>query len=156
MKKILCALFCLTVLSLMPVKSFAADENVGLGIIIGEPTGFTGKMWWNDTVAFDGGLAWSFTDDENFNIHSDVLWHNWNVLQEAFEINTGRLPLYYGFGGRLKISDDSRLGVRFVIGVSYMFDDAPIDIFGEMAPVMDIAPETTIRMNAGIGARIWF
>ena len=154
MKNKFILLLCLAMIAAAPFKSSA--EDIGVGILIGEPTGFTGKMWWNDTVAFDGGIAWSFANESSFHVHSDVLWHNWNVLQEAFEIEVGKLPLYYGFGGRLKISDNSRLGIRFVLGVSYVFEDSPVDVFAEMAPIMDIAPETSMTFNAGIGARIWF
>lgn len=133
------------------------EKNVGIGVMLGEPTGFSVKVWQGANVAIDGGIAWSLVDDTRINIHADILWHNWNILEDAFEIeNTVRLPLYYGVGGRLKAEDESRIGMRFVIGSSLIFEDAPFDIFFEIAPVMDIIPKTELNINAAFGGRFWF
>ncbi|MFC1485454.1 hypothetical protein ACFL55_00310 [Candidatus Latescibacterota bacterium] len=135
----------------------AQDNSIGLGFMIGEPTGLSGKVWWDDTMAFDGGVAWSFTDDTELSLHGDAIWHNWRVLMDAFEITRDiQLPLYYGVGGRLTAGDDTRLGIRFVIGVSMIFEDAPFDLFLEAAPIMDVAPETVLRAHAAVGVRFWF
>ena len=118
------ALILLTICLLTVILSSTAlcqGKNTGIGIILGEPTGFSSKVWWDDNIAFDCGLAWSITDDPDLHIHGDVLWHNWKVLDDYFEIDdSGRLPLYYGIGGRIKAGDDTRVGMRFIIGVSYI------------------------------------
>ena len=135
----------------------AGQESFGLGLMVGEPTGFSGKVWHDDVMAFDGGLAWSFSDETDISVHGDVLWHNWRVLAEALDVTRdAQLPLYYGIGGRLKAGDDARFGVRFVLGASLMFDEAPFDVFFEMAPIMDIVPDTTLRAHAALGCRFWF
>lgn len=159
MKRILLSLM----FTLLIIPAFAAhaqemgEKTIGVGLMVGEPTGFSGKVWWDDIVAFDGGLAWSFADDTDISIHGDVLWHNWDVLTEAFEIERdAELPLYYGVGVRLSAGDDSRLGIRFVAGASLVFDEAPLDVFFEIAPIMDVAPETTLRAHTVIGVRVWF
>ena len=90
----------------------------------------------------------------------DAVMHrcaNWNILDDAFEVDdSARFPLYYGIGGRLKAGEDSRAGIRFVIGASYIFEYAPFDIFGEIAPIMDFAPKTELQINIVIGSRFWF
>ena len=128
----------------------------GFGIIVGEPTGISGKIWMNETKAFDGAVAWSFTDETKLHFHADMLYHNWDVLADALEVTKGRLPLYYGIGGRVRVEDEARVGARFVVGASYIFPDAPFDIFLELAPIMDIIPKTELNANAGIGCRFWF
>lgn len=128
----------------------------GIGVIVGEPTGISGKLFLNGNDAVDVGLAWSLAEEGNFHIHGDYLRHNFSVLRDEFHVTEGQLPLYYGIGGRLRIDDDTRLGMRFVIGVSYIFEEAPVDVFFEIAPIMDLAPETELNANAGIGARFWF
>lgn len=135
----------------------AAEEgDAGLGIILGEPTGLTGKLWLGTDSAVSGAVAWSFADNTRLHVHADWLRHNWVVLKRAFDVQQGELPLYYGIGSRLRFDDDARVGVRFVIGVDYIFEQAPFDIFFEIAPVMDIIPETSLNGNAALGARIWF
>ena len=55
-------------------------------------------MWRDENIAFDCGAAWSLTDDAGFNIHGDMLWHNWKVLDDAFDVDdSSRLPLYYRY-----------------------------------------------------------
>jgi hypothetical protein len=38
----------------------AQDKGFGLGIIIGEPTGVSGKLWLSGDNALDMAAAWSF------------------------------------------------------------------------------------------------
>ena len=144
--------------TILSTPAWCQEKDTGIGIILGEPTGFSGKIWWNEDMAFDGGVAWSFTGDPHLHIHGDVLWHNWNVLKDTFEVDdsSGSLPLYYGIGGILKVGDDAKLGMRFVLGTAYIFENAPFDIFFEIAPIMDVAPETELRLNAAVGSRFWF
>jgi hypothetical protein len=65
------------------------------------------------------------------------------------------IPLYYGIGGRITTGcgEDTRVGLRIVIGIGYIFRDAPYDMFVEAATVVDLAPSTELNGNGGIGAR---
>ena len=129
------------------------DNRFGAGVILGEPTGLSLKYWLNETLAVDGGLGGSFHHEDGVQLHSDVLWHAFDL----FSVPSGRLPLYFGAGGRLKFQDgDDRFGIRFPVGVSYMFDHRPIDIFFEVAPILDVAPSVRGDFNVGVGARFWF
>jgi hypothetical protein len=131
--------------------------STGLGLIIGEPTGISFKHFLSRRDAVDGALAWSLAEDSRLHLHVDYLRHNFHVLQNELDITEGQLPLFYGMGGRVRIQeDDSCVGIRFVIGVSYIFEEAPFDTFFEIAPIMDLVPETALDINAGIGFRYWF
>jgi hypothetical protein len=37
-----------------------------------------------------------------------------------------------------------------------MFEQAPIDIFAEIGPAIDIVPDVRGEVTAGIGIRFWF
>jgi hypothetical protein len=130
----------------------AQDKNIGLGIIVGEPTGVSFKYWTSSTTAFDAALAWSFIDGGAFHIHADYIFHNFTL----FRISGAKLPFYYGIGGRIKTANKSQLGVRVPLGIAYMFNTAPVDIFLEVVPILDLAPQTDFRINAAIGARYFF
>lgn len=130
----------------------AQNKGAGLGLIIGEPTGFSFKYWMSSTTAVDAALAWSFVDDGAFHIHADYILHSFDLIR----IPEGKMPFYYGIGGRLKTSDDARLGVRVPLGLAYLFQKAPVDIFLEVVPILDLTPKTDFKINAAIGARYFF
>jgi hypothetical protein len=138
------------------MRTFTDDMagRFGLGVIFGEPTGVSLKYFTTDTIAIDGGLGWSFHNDTDLHLHADVLWHKFDL----FPVEEGKLPLYFGVGARFKIeeNDDDRFGIRFPIGISYMFEHLPMDVFFEVAPILDLAPETEGGFTAGIGCRWWF
>jgi len=66
------------------------------------------------------------------------------------------LPFYYGIGARIKTLDDVTLGVRVPLGLSYIFSDVPVDLFVELAPLLDLIPKTNFRINAAVGGRFYF
>jgi len=148
-------LFFLTIFTLLIVytNSFSQRQGFGAGIIIGEPTGISMKGWLTSKTAIDAGIAWSFVQETSVHIHADYLIHSFDVFRSNQEI-----PLYYGIGGRIKIGDNekARLGLRMVVGIGYVFQSAPFDLFLEAAPILDLAPKTELNGNAGFGARFFF
>ena len=48
------------------------------------------------------------------------------------------------------------LGVRFPVGIAYLFDGAPVDVFLEVVPTLNLIPDTDVDLDAAIGARYWF
>lgn len=130
----------------------AQDKGFGLGIILGEPTGISGKQWLTQNTAVDGAAAWNFGNGGYLHLHADYLIHNYDV----FTVKEGRLPLYFGVGGRIGFGDDVLFGLRGVVGVAYQFSGAPFDAFLEIAPIMDLVPGTKFHVHGGIGARFYF
>jgi hypothetical protein len=128
------------------------SHNVGLGIMLGEPTGLTVKWWPSQTTAFDVGAAWSFVNEKNFQIHGDFLLHNFNL----FRVETGRMALYYGAGARIKFADDLTISLRVPIGISYEFERTPVELFLEVVPMLDLIPSTEPNMAGAIGFRYYF
>jgi len=130
----------------------AQQKGFGLGIIVGEPTGISFKNWLGSQTAIDGGIAWSFTKNESLHFHLDYLIHNFNI----FKTKTYNLALYYGIGGRVKAEEESRVGVRIPVGINYLFRGAPLDIFLEIVPVLDLIPGTEFELTGGVGIRYYF
>lgn len=136
-----------------PAGPAAAQEGMGVGLIMGEPTGVSLKTWLHPTTAFDLSAAWSFVGEDAFHLHGDYVIHNYNT----FPVSKGYLPFYYGVGARLKIQDeDGRVGVRTPLGIAYMFAGEPVDLFFEVVPILDVTPATDLSLNASIGARWYF
>lgn len=145
--------------------SNAQERAFGLGLILGEPTGLSAKLWTTSTTAFDFGLGWSVGGDRigrydgfydggsRIHFHMDYLWHSWKTIRSA-----ERFPLYYGIGGRLNSGAGYRnsLAVRGVFGVAWVARGAPIDVFLELVPSLQLVPATGVGVDAGLGARYFF
>ncbi|MDI6697783.1 MAG: hypothetical protein QME85_02445 [Candidatus Saccharicenans sp.] len=151
MKKIV-ILSVLFLVLMLAVPGEAQQKKFGLGIILGEPTGIIAKYWTSKTTAFDVAGSWSFAGEDSLHLHADYLFHSFNV----FKTDKGQLPLYYGIGARLSLQDKTRFGIRIPVGLSYMFEKTPIDIFVEIGPVMDVIPETKLQVLGFIGFRYYF
>jgi len=145
-------LFSIILLLLFVSMAKAQRSGMGLGLIVGEPTGISFKYWTGSTTAFDAALAWSFVDEGAFHIHGDYIFHNMRLIS----IPEGLLPFYYGIGARIKTADETKLGVRVPLGLAYLFQNAPVDIFLEVVPILDLIPETDFGINAALGARYFF
>jgi len=126
----------------------------GLGMIIGEPTGVSFKHWMSRKNAFDMGFAWSFAGrGDELHVHADYLWHT--PLRSSDEA-VRRTDFYIGVGGRARFESDARVGVRVPLGFSHFIKDTPLDVFFEVAPILDVVPETDMSANGGIGLRYYF
>jgi len=130
----------------------AQESGFGLGVILGEPTGISGKLWIEDSKAIDGAVAWSFEKESAVHVHADLLFHSSNISK----VEMSKLLFYYGIGGRIKFEDDSKAGVRVPLGINYLSSGAPLDIFLEIVPLLDLAPSTEFDLNAAIGIRYFF
>ena len=125
----------------------------GAGFILGKPTGVSLKYFLNDTIAVDAAVGWDF-HDESVPVYGDLLWHKFDLIT----VPRGQLPFYLGVGGRVEIRshDEDRVGLRVPFGASYIFDSLPLDVFAEIAPILDFTPSVRGGFTVGIGARWWF
>ena len=137
---------------LIPSFLTAQDRGIGLGIILGEPTGVSFKNWVGRREALDVAVAWSFEGEGAIHIHADYLFHNFRL----FHIEKGDLVLYYGIGARVKTVHKTQVGIRIPLGLSYLFEKDPIEIFFELGPIMNLTPKTLFRMTTGVGVRYYF
>lgn len=149
MRKIIFLLFLLIALA---GTASAREGNTGLGIIFGEPSGISFKLWTGKTIAIDAGAAWSFVGGGAFQVHGDLLFHNFDL----FDVEKGKMALYYGFGARLKAEDQTKFSFRVPLGISYEFEKARIELFMEVVPMLDLAPKTQGDIAGGVGFRYYF
>ncbi|HEY6435453.1 MAG TPA: hypothetical protein VIY47_02605 [Ignavibacteriaceae bacterium] len=136
----------------LSVPLLAQNHNFGLGVQLGEPTGLNAKLWTGNTNAVDFGLAWSFEGRDEMVMQADYVWHSFDV----FPVSSGELPLYFGIGGRAILRDDPVLGARIPVGIAYMFESFPLDVFAEIAPILNLLPSTSFDLGGGFGVRFRF
>ncbi len=131
--------------------------EVGLGVIVGDPTGISAKHWLGQDKkkqAIDCAISWSAGSSSDFYFHSDWLKHKYNLVK--VKDLTGKLPVYYGCGIKLSSGEETTLGIRVPLGAEYIFAEIPFDLFVEAAPVINLTPSFEIDLNAGIGVRMFF
>jgi len=130
------------------------DSGFGLGVMFGEPTGLSGKGWLSSSTSLNAGVAWSFQGDSEFTLQCDYVWHKFDLIS----VSSGKLPLYYGIGARFRShkNSDSNFGARIPVGLNYMWDNSHFDVFAELVPIIDLAPDLKFRLGAAIGGRYFF
>ena len=152
MKRTLISVFVLV--AVLAATAAAETSTFGAGIIIGEPTGIGIKLHLNSGNALAFGVAWSLDEENELHVQGDYLYHNYDLI----DVEEGEMPLYFGVGGRIKINEhaDDNVGIRFPVGLDYIFADYPFDIFLELVPILDLAPDTDFDLNGALGGRFWF
>ncbi|HSD87977.1 MAG TPA: hypothetical protein VLB44_10705 [Kofleriaceae bacterium] len=138
-----------------------ADKGaIGIGLIIGEPTGITAKLYLSDDMAIQAAVGSAFIGG-GLQAHGDFVIHPW-ILQDR---GSFVLPVYLGPGVRFidyygARGGDSHFaaGVRGVIGLLFDFKDVPLDVFVEVAGVgeYDFTKGWGAALNAGAGVRYYF
>lgn len=146
-------LSCIGIMFVFAISSAASQgRGFGFGVILGDPTGISAKGWVSPRAAVDAGLAWSTRDAGYVHAHMDYLWHFKDVVNTSQQV----LP-YVGVGGRILGNRNTAIaGVRVAGGVAWLPAGAPLDVFLEIAPTVDLAPETELNVDGGIGIRFFF
>jgi len=134
--------------------------TIGVGIIVGEPTGICGRLYMRDDQAIQAAVGGAFFGG-GIQVHADYVFHPF-ILQKR---SSFVLATYLGPGVRaIQYSngrEDSSLafGLRAVGGLLFDFEQ-PLDAFVEVAGVFEYNFEDGegggIALNAGAGIRYYF
>lgn len=133
----------------------------GVGIIFGEPTGISAKLYLKDDQAIQAALGLAFIG-AGIHGHVDYVFHPL-ILQSRPSFV---LPVYIGPGIRAIQYRDGResnyfaFGGRVVGGLLFDFKKIPLDAFIEVAGVVEFRTHDGdhfgLAFNAGAGARYYF
>jgi hypothetical protein len=151
------------------------DQPLGVGIMLGDLNGISGKYWTSSRNAFDGGF--SYAQNDYTSLHADYLWN----IGELLGIPGRQKPKgsfaspYFGVGGiayfdisrgtadpdqdkffaRLK-STGIALGARVPLGIEYQPGIVPCGLFAEFAPGLILVPAMASFVQAEGGVRFYF
>ena len=126
-----------------------------LGLIIGDPTGISYKQDVGASTSLEFAAGWSFkkNTENQIDIHGAYLFSN----KSDIRIEGYRLPFYFGPGGRIKIGEKYIvLGFKAPFGLYYKFRNVPFSMFFELAPGLNITPDTDFDIMGGLGFRYIF
>jgi hypothetical protein len=134
--------------------------NIGVGVILGEPTGITAKLYLKDDQAIQGAVGAALIGG-GFHLSADYVFHPF-ILQDK---DSFVMPVYLGPGVRLLDYTQGRqdsyfaIGARGVAGLLFDFKKVPLDAFVEVAAVFEYGSSGhggAVRLNAGAGVRYYF
>ena len=135
--------------------------TLGVGIILGEPTGISAKLYLKDDQAVQAAVGSAFVSG-GLQAHADYVFHPW-ILQDR---DSYVLPAYIGPGVRVIDYDAPAggqnhlaIGLRVVAGLLFDFKDVPLDAFVEVAGVAGFefgGHGFDPALNAGAGVRYYF
>ena len=151
---------------------FRTEKSFGLGLMVGAPTGLSGKYYTEGDVAFAFGLGEhnEFHDryNDDLHVHFDVLWHPVVLTQN----DSLTLPLHVGVGGQFFdgdhrhggdfTHDESGFGVRVPFGLTLDFRKIPMDVFFELTFSLNFYDDDDFHdhdrtdLNGALGARYYF
>jgi hypothetical protein len=104
-----------------------------------------GKYRLGRKTAIQGGMLLG----ADVTVQGEFLWHDFNLIKPK----KGSLPLFFGMGGRLGRDEAA---IRGPVGLSYLFEKAPLDLFLELVPTLvsgERRNPSEFRLEAGFGAR---
>jgi hypothetical protein len=135
-----------------PAEAHAQERDFGLGIIIGDPTGASGKFMLAREHGIDWAVGFGLIGGKDLSAHADYLWHleikRWPDLM---------LDLHLGAGPKLGAGNDKVfIGGRAPVGLSIWFLEAPFDVFVEVAAGLWIIEDVSLHIDGAIGGRYWF
>ena len=134
--------------------------TIGVGIILGEPTGICAKLYLKDDQAVQLAVGSAFIGG-GIQVHADYVLHPW-ILQDK---ESFVLPVYIGPGVRFidytsSSGDHGAVGLRAVAGLLFDFKNVPLDAFLEVAGVGEYdfgkGQGWGVKLNFGAGIRYYF
>jgi hypothetical protein len=151
------------------------SRTAGMGLVLGDPTGLTGKLWLGKTNALDAGLGfWGYgvndpcwTDSSgvrhcdrfgssNGTLNIDYLWQS-NIVR-----GTAQLDWHIGGGGRFSWwgncqGDCVSVAARGPVGLDLMFQNPNfLEVFFELALALQVVPGPSLFPEGALGVRAYW
>lgn len=156
--------FALLLIGLLPPCAAAQPAGIGVGAQIATsnaggpaPVGLSVKAWIDNRQAVTGATSLRFAEDAGppsfWILEVNYLFHNF----EPLTVEEGDLGLYVGPGVQFILAEGTDVvAFRGPIGLNYIFEETPADIFIEVAPMLQITDPTQLRFDGAIGFRYFF
>ena len=122
--------------------------------MLGEPLVPSSQLWSSDVMTVDGGVGRFFLDPDGIQVQRDILFHKLDRLLRA-DIRSS--PVYFGRDSEIKFVEhhENRPGIPAPVGISYPLREQRLEFFGEIAPILDAAPTTSLGWGGGVGIRFY-
>lgn len=137
-------------------------EGLGLGLVLGNPSGLSLAYRPPDAASYlQASAGWNI-QEETFSFNGDYLYTVTTFASPDDPALT--FPVYVGIGGRLRLGQDAAVsevgransfGARIPVGIAFTPQTVAIDVYLELAPTLIVLPETKVRLEGGVGVRVY-
>jgi len=145
MKRI--ALFLLVSIAGFTYGATLDIKHLAIGAFLGSPTGLSLGYFANNANVINFVVGWNFERNPSLIITGDYTYR-WDITSSP-----GKLFLYAGLGGLVKIAGSVDLGLRIPLGIAFFTPEIPLELFFELGPGMRLLPATEPFLNGGVGIR---
>lgn len=125
--------------------------RLGVGLILGEPTGLTGELRLGSRNAIDAAFGIDALEGGGAYVHADFLL----LLPDLLRGGAVALSPYLGVGA-LVFGGDVHVGGRVPFGLALEFRTAPLQLFLEVAPRLVLVPDVDLGIGGALGFRYYF
>jgi hypothetical protein len=145
-------LFSLLLFGLFSLNVFAQGHGLGLGLVLGEPTGISCKGWVTNSGAVQLGIGYpSLSHSQGTAISVDYVWHSHVFRSHEY------FPLFYGIGGIFGASRGTNImGARGILGIAWWPHRSDLDVFLQLEPTLYLNPTSQFEFDFGFGVRYFF
>lgn len=143
----------------LPCFLFAG--TYGIGVVVGSPTGLSGKYIMGRSSAMQLHVGWSFVGAVGFHAAGDYQFLFPGVIKNEEGRALETLVPYFGIGGRFRLKENEQqgetefhVGLRIGGGIEWFINR--FGVFLELYPVVDFVPKTDFDFEGGLGLRFFF
>src|SRR5690554_1313796 len=151
-KRVLTTIFFVAI----AVSANAQSQGFAVGANLFSPAGVSAKYTLSESSAITGVVGFSLNDFNNsFTLQANYIM---NGDRDQFSLESGLLRSYYGAGLNLSFQEwgDTGVGIRIPLGVEYGIVDQPLEIYMDLAPTINIQPNTSFFFSSSMGVRYFF
>lgn len=151
-----CAMFLLVL-----VPQFSNAKTLGLGAVIGAPTGLSANYFLSPSRTIHTTLAYDFHGDNDLQLASHYTWR-----RNTLNIENVRFGWFYGIGARLAFHDHDHhhhnhhdheedehinLGPSGTLGIFHEFKEIPLEVFLKGNLTANIIEDTGVDGDLMLG-----
>lgn len=149
-----------TFVTFLLIPCFLAGGTYGIGVILGSPTGLSGKYIMGRSSAMQLHIGWSLIGNVGFHAAGDYQFLFPGVIKNEEGKGLETVVPYFGIGGRFCLKEneqdetDFHVGLRIGGGIEWFINR--FGVFLELYPVVDFVPRTDLDFEGGLGFRFFF
>ena len=131
----------------------ARHQTLGVGVNLGEPIGFDGRLYFLEHLSLDLITGYGF-DEKAFIIQPSILF-NMNDVLDYNGRNFSFVP-YFGAGFKTGIAEGGNgvAALRFPLGLNWVLQRGLYEVSLEFAPGVQFSPgNTAFDATGGVGLR---
>ncbi|MDP2307690.1 MAG: hypothetical protein Q8P18_16825 [Pseudomonadota bacterium] len=137
-------------------------KGFGAGLVVGNPSGVSLAWRPDGWSAVQAGVGWNL-----FRGRLDTSVDYLRTIAVAHPDAPFQVPVYVGLGAKVGMGmlgdgrfafggEDPEVALRAPLGASMYFDRAPIELFVQAVPYVQVIPDTRPGIDAGFGVRYYF